>query len=47
MAGKMPCYCSVFVVSDVKEMTLKSIKYSVLGLTYILHMVDIAFQAIY
>ena len=36
-----------FVVSDVKEMTLKPIKYYIFGLTHILDMANIAFQAIY
>ena len=30
MTGKMPCYNSVFVVSNVKDMTLKPVKYSIL-----------------
>ena len=35
------------MVSDVEEMILKPIKYSILGLTHILSMADIAFQEIY
>ena len=35
------------MVSDVEEMILKPIKYSIFGLTHILSMADIALQAIY
>ena len=35
------------MVSDVEEMILKHIKYSIFGLTHILSMADIVLQAIY
>ena len=47
MAGKIPCHCSVLGVFDVKEMTLRPIKYFVFGLTYIFDITDNAFQAVY
>ena len=35
------------MVSDVEEMILKPIKYSIFGLTHILYQTDIALQALY
>ena len=35
------------MISDVKEITLKPMKYSIFGLTHKLDMTDVAFQAIY
>ena len=37
----MPCHSSVLVVSDVIEMTLKSMKYSISGLIHILDVANI------
>ena len=37
----------VVVVSDVEDMILKCMKYSISGFTHILHMADTALQAVY
>ena len=47
IVSKMPFHISIFVTSEVKEPTLKPIKYSVSGLIHIPDMTNIAFQAIY
>ena len=45
LAKCLPWWC--FMVSGVWEMILKNIKFSIFGLTHILHIADIALQAIY
>ena len=47
MTGKMPSHSGFFMVSDVEEMIPKPIKYSIFGLTHILYIADIVFQAIF
>ena len=47
MDGKMPSCSSVFMISYVKEMTLKPIYYSVFKLAHILNVASVTFQAIY
>ena len=45
MTGKVPTHSSVLMVSYVKEVTLKPIKYSVFGLVHIFYVPNVTPQA--